>query len=110
MKFSGTVGFWTGDVETSPGVHKPRIVKRPYVGNVTRNYRKFDPVEGQQNENLTVNNQLSIISDLYMQKNWPSIEYVVWNGAKWKVKTVEVGFPRLTLEIGGVWNGEEAPT
>lgn len=107
MKFSGKVGFWEKDVETAPGVYRPQIVEKPYVGDITRNYRKFQTGENQQNKNLTVNNQISIVSDLYMQNNWTSIKYVLWNGVKWEVNTVEVGFPRLTLEIGGVWNGEE---
>lgn len=108
MKFSGKVGFWEKDVETIPGVYKPKIVEKPYVGDITRNYRKFQTGENQQNKNLNVNNQISIVSDLYMQKNWSSIKYVLWNGVKWEVNTVDVNFPRLVLEIGGVWNGEEA--
>lgn len=29
-------------------------------------------------------------------------------GAKWKVTSVEVQYPRLILSIGGVYNGEQA--
>lgn len=110
MKFSGMIGFWEKDVEVKPGVFKPSIVERPYTGDITRNYRKFQQGENQQNENLTVNNQVSIVSDLYLRNNWASIKYIVWNDVKWKVNTVEVGFPRLVLEIGGVWNGDESAT
>lgn len=105
MKFSGVVGFWTGDKEVSPGVFKPDIKEVSYTGDVTRNYRQSQSVSNQVNDNLNVNNQISILSDLYIRENWPSIRYVVWNGVKWKVNTVEVGYPRLTLELGGVYNG-----
>lgn len=107
VKFSGKIGFWETDEETNPGVYKPVIVERPYTGNITRNYRKFQSAENQQNDNLRVNNQVSIISDLYIRNNWASIAYILWNGVKWKVNTVEVAYPRLVLEIGEVWNGEE---
>lgn len=105
MKFSGVIGFWEKDAEVKPGVYKSQIVERPYTGDITRNYRKFNSAENQQNDNLRVNNQVSIVSDLYLCNNWASIKYVLWNGVKWKVNTVEVGHPRLVLEIGEVYNG-----
>lgn len=104
MKYYGKVGFWEDDVEVSLDVYKPKIVERTYAGEITRNFRKFQNGE-YQNDNLTVNNQVSILSDLYAQQNWHSIRYVEWNGVNWKVNTVEVNYPRLILEIGGVWNG-----
>lgn len=108
MKFSGVIGFWEKDAEVKSGVYKSQIVERPYTGDITRNYRKFNSAENQQNDNLRVNNQVSIVSDLYLRNNWASIKYVLWNGVKWKVNTVEVGHPRLVLEIGEVYNGEES--
>lgn len=107
MMFSGKIAFWEGDIETKPGVFVPNIVEKPYVGNITRNYRKFQTAENQQNDNLTVNNQLSIISDLYLRNNWHMIKYVEWNGAKWKVNTVEINYPRITLELGGLYHDKE---
>lgn len=106
MKFSGKIGFWDEDIETSPGIYKPDIVERPYFGEVSRNNRSFQ-TGSSQNDEFQINNQISIISDLYAQQNWASIRYVLWNGVKWKVRSVVVEYPRLTLEIGGFWNGEE---
>lgn len=106
MKFSGKIGFWMGDVETKPGVYKPEIVEKPYTGDVLRNSRRFQTVSDQQNENLVVSNRLSIISDLFLQQNWSSIKYIIWNNAKWKVTSVDIGSPpRAILELGGVYNG-----
>lgn len=111
MKFSGKIGFWTKDVETKPGVYKSGIVEKTYTGDVKRNIRRFQSAENQQNENLRISNQLSIISDLYMQKNWGSIKYVIWNDVKWSVSSVDVGsYPRVILELGGLYNGKTSPT
>lgn len=111
MKFSGRVGFWVEDVETKPGVYKNRTIEKSYTGDVLKNVRNFQTAENQQNDNLRVNNRLSIISDLYMQQNWSSIKYVLWNGVKWKVNSVDVGsYPRVVLELGGIYNGKTSST
>lgn len=105
MKFSGKIGFWMKDVETKPGVFKSEIIEKEYTGDVLKNVRRFQMEENKQNENLTINNRLSILGNLFMQKNWPSIKYVLWNDVKWKVTSVDVGsYPRILLELGGVYN------
>lgn len=111
MKFSGRVGFWIKDVETKPGVYKPEIVEKSYTGDIQRNTRRFQSAENQQNENLKITNRISIISDLYMQKNWPSVKYVLWNNVKWNVSSVDLSsYPRVILELGGVYNGKTGTT
>lgn len=111
MKFSGKIGFWLKDVETKAGVYKPSIVERYYTGDVLKNIRRFQMAENQQNENLTITNRISIISDLYMQQNWASIKYVLWNGVKWTVNSVDITtHPRAILELGGVYNGKTSST
>lgn len=107
MKFSGEVGFWKGDVETIPGIFKPKIEEKHYTGDIFRNNRRFQSAENQQNDNLVINNQITIVADLYMQSNMSSIRYVRWNGTCWKVNSVDINPPRLTLELGGVYNFEE---
>lgn len=106
MKFAGKVGFWMKDVETKPGIFGNAMIERPYTGDVTRSYRKWNSQDSSTLDDLRLNNQISIVSDLYAIQNWPSIKYVLWNGVYWKVNTIEVSHPRLILEIGGVWNGE----
>lgn len=106
MKFSGYVGFWEDDKEVDEDVWKPKIVERPYRGDVLRQYRKSQPTQNQ-NDDLVINAQISILSDLYSQQNWHSIRYVVWNGVKWKVTSVDTtNYPRINLELGGVYHGE----
>lgn len=111
MKFYGAVGFWNGSIEVKPGVYKPGIVERPYSGNVNWHNRHFQTSENQ-NDDIKLNNQISILSDLYSQQNFASIRYVIWMNVKWEVTNVEVNYPRLILTIGGVYNGTgaEAPS
>lgn len=111
MKFSGKIGFWAEDTETKPGVYRNKIQEKTYKGDVLKNIRRFQTAENQQNENLRITNRLSIVSDLYMKNNWPSIKYVKWNGIKWSVSSVDISsYPRAILELGGVYNGETSIT
>ena len=106
-KFFGKIGFIeTEDLED--GVWKPKPpIERSYYGDVIRNSKRFEP--GQKvNDDLTVNNELSILADPYANEHFYAIRYVKWAGATWKVNNVTVEFPRLILTIGGVYNGEQA--
>lgn len=104
MKYSGKIGFWEDDVEIRPGVSGPKIVERTYTGDFTRNIQKWDS-NGRQNDDINLNNRIGIIADLYLQNHLSSIKYLTYMGTKWKVKTMEIEYPRVFLEIGGVWNG-----
>lgn len=104
MKFSGKIGFFMHHEEVSPGVWKPVVVERAYMGDILRNRRYFQDASDKQNSDLNISNQISILSDLYAQQNWSSILYVIWNGIKWKVTSVDISYPRLTLDLGGKYN------
>ena len=58
------------------------------------------------NDDLTVNNQISIIADPFAYQNFHSMKFVELYGARWKIKNVEVKYPRLILTVGGVYNGQ----
>ena len=108
MKFYGKVGFWIEDVETKPGCFSPRIVEKEYLGDVSKNERRWQSAD-QTNDLLKINNTISILSDLFARQNLASIKYVIWNDTKLKVTSVTLDYPRLKLEIGGMYNGENAP-
>jgi hypothetical protein len=57
------------------------------------------------NDNLALNNQLSIIADSFAINNLGNMRYVTWMGAKWNITNVEILRPRLLLTIGSVYNG-----
>lgn len=108
-KFYGPIGYGITS-ETAPGVWTDTIVERNYRGDVLQNYRKVSQGESI-NDNIEVSNRLSIISDPFAMQHFHTIKYVKWMGAAWKVTTVDASQrPRLILTIGGVYNGETAPT
>ena len=106
-KFFGPVGFSIGDVETESGIYKPRIVEKNYYGDIVRHTRKWDSGYSV-NDDLNVTNQISIVADDFAFENCSGIKYVQWMKAKWKVLSFEPEFPRIVLNLGGVWNGDKA--
>ncbi len=101
-KYFGTIGF-VETKETAPDVWTEEIVEREYSGDILRIQKKWQGSE-HLNDNLTISNRLSILSDPYAYNNFQSIRYATWMGAKWKVTSVEVAYPRLLLDLGGVYN------
>ena len=102
-KYFGSVGY-AETVETSPGIFKEQIVPRDYYGDIIRNNRRLENSE-QVNDDINVTNQISIVSDPYAIQNFWKIRYATFMNQKWKVKTVDVEFPRLILTLGGLYNG-----
>lgn len=108
MKYYGEIGFWVKDIETSrPSVYRSNIVEKTYTGDLIENRQRFNDVQ-QLNDDLVVNNRISIIADLYMNQHMSSIKYVTFMGTKWKVKSIDIKYPRVILELGGVYNGVNA--
>lgn len=108
MKFEGKIGFWIEDNEQKPGLFKPSIVEKSYTGDVSRDNRHWNAQSNTTNSEYKVNNEISILADLYARQNWNSIRYVLWNDIYWSVSSVTLGYPRITLVLGGVYNGERA--
>lgn len=108
MKFVGKIGFYLGNREIKPGLNKPEIVEKSYTGEVSRDNRHWNASSTSTNSDYRVNNEISILADLYARQNWDSIRYVLWNGTYWSVSSVSLGYPRCTIVLGGVYNGERA--
>lgn len=103
-KFYGVVGY-VDTQETAPGVYTEVATERKYYGDVLKNVKRYVSSE-YLNDNLTVNNSISIMADAYAYDNFFAIRYVNWMGANWKVTDVEVQRPRLILSLGEVYNGK----
>ncbi len=102
-RFFGKVGYGES-VETAPGVWIDQIVEYSYYGDVVRNSRELR--QGQYlNDDLSVQNSISIVADAYANEHFFAIRYVEWAGTLWTVDTVEVLIPRLLLRLGKVYNG-----
>lgn len=103
-KFYGKIGYVMTS-ETKPGVWTQTITERNYYGNVTRLSRKASSGD-KVNEEFNISQEVSIIADPFANDNLSSIRYVEFMGAKWKVNTIQVAYPRLILEIGGLYNND----
>jgi hypothetical protein len=103
-RFFGQVGYATPAVETAPDVFKATMVEYSYYGDVVRNSRQLESSD-KVNNDLSVNNSISIVADEYANEHFHAIRYIRWAGALWTVSDVEVQSPRLLLRLGGVYNG-----
>lgn len=106
-KFYGAIGY-VDEQEKGLDIYSPEITERMYKGDLLKNYRKLENGEGV-NDNISLNNSISILADPYMQGHMHAIRYAKWRGTAWKVTLVDASqFPRLILTLGGVYNGETA--
>lgn len=104
-RFYGEVGF-SQTVETSPSVWEEKTVPRKYYGDVMQNYYQIRN-GGNLNDDIDINNKISIVADSFAKANYGYMRYIKWNGVAWKINSVEVEWPRLILTLGGVYNGEQ---
>lgn len=104
-KFYGIIGYVITQ-ETNPGVWEEQTTERMYYGELIRNTRKLQTAD-KLNDNINVANEISILADPFASKNFHSMRYVEFMGAKWKITSVEVQYPRLILSIGGIYNGDQ---
>ena len=103
-KFRGVVGFAT-TVETDRGIYVEKIIEKRYSGDLHRNLRRLES-SGNINDNINISNEISILADEYAFQHFHAIRYVVFEGAKWKVSSIDATKrPRLVLTLGGLYNG-----
>lgn len=105
-KFYGIIGY-TETVETKPGVWEENIIERNYSGDVIKNARRWQAGENL-NDDLMINNIISIVADPFATQNIQTMKYVKWMGVAWKITNVEIQRPRLILTLGGVYNERQA--
>lgn len=102
-KWYGKIGY-AESVEIQPGVWDSKIVERPYFGESIRINRMLQN-SGEVIDNINVGNQISILADPYANRNFHTMIYVEFMGTLWKISNVDVQFPRLILNLGGIYNG-----
>ena len=103
-KWCGKIGYAVTS-ETRPGIWEEVIVERNYYGDMIRNSRRLQAAS-HVNDDININNELSIISDPYAMNSFHAMRYAEFMGTKWKITNVEVQYPRLILSLGGLYNGE----
>jgi len=101
-KFYGSVGY-AETTETAPGVWTEVLTERQYSGDVLKLSRRWQAGDNL-NDDLAINNLISIVADPFAYQNFHKMRYIEWMGAFWKITNIEVQRPRLILTIGGVYN------
>ena len=101
-RWCGVIGY-AETLEIEPGVWSEEFTERKYYGDLLRNSRRLQGSQ-QINDDITISNQISILADPYAVQHFHTIRYAELFGTKWKVSSVEVQYPRLILELGGVYN------
>ena len=105
-RYYGAIGF-AESVETAPGVIRDRITERYYKGDVIRNQVRWNP-EDQVNEIMRVDNSISVIADPYFESHIQAMRYITWLGQRWKISSIQVERPRITLQIGSEYHDQQA--
>lgn len=107
-RYSGKIGYNLGTIENpeGSGIWKETIVERPYFGDIEWSNRRYD--HQKVNNDVSVNNSISVVADAFANDNFFNIVYVTWQGRRWKMQSVEVKHPRLIIYIGGLYDGETA--
>jgi hypothetical protein len=104
-RFYGKIGFAISNAEGAPGVFTDSVVEKQYTGSIIRATRQMQPQNDNVNDELNLQNSISIVADSYVSGNLNAIRYVSWQGTLWKVVSVQQQSPRLLLTLGGVYNG-----
>lgn len=101
-KFSGMIGFVISE-ETEPGIWVESVVERPYYGDLLSQRRHWD--KGSDiNDDITFNQDISILADPYALEHMQNMRYVIFHGIKWKITDLNYKYPRVRLSTGGIYN------
>lgn len=100
-RFSGKLGFVMTH-ETEEGVWLENIVELPAKGTIRSLYVRNDN-SSSVNTNLRLTNEISILMDTKIQTYLESLKYVIFKGSKWEVQAIGVAYPRLTINLGGLY-------
>ncbi len=103
MRFFDKVGYGI-PTDLGDGVWSDNMIERTYKGEVLKAMHSIEESD-KVNDNVRLQNRISIVADAFAFENFTLIKYVSWAGSLWTVNSVEHERPRLLLTLGGPWNG-----
>ena len=106
MRVSSILGVSLGQVEDPqhPGVFSDAMKEIPVTGLLLREGQYPNrSVEGTVT-NVALQNRISIVMDLRIEKHIFNIRWATFEGVKFAVTSIEVKRPRIVLTLGGVYN------
>lgn len=105
-KYAGMIGYGIL-VEKEGSIFDEEIIEKPYYGDTIRHSVRYEPTSDHLHDNVKLNDEISIVADDFAYQNTHRMRYATLNGVKWKISSISYGYPRLTLSLGGVYNGPE---
>ena len=100
-RFSGKLGF-VMTRETEEGVWLEDKIEIPVKGTIRSLYVRNDN-NSSVNSNLRLTNEVSVLMNSKITTYLETLKYVVWKGSKWEVQSIGVNYPRLTINLGGLY-------
>lgn len=100
-RFSGKLGF-VMTRETEEGVWLEDVVEIPVKGTIRSLWVRNDN-NASVNTDLRLTNEISVLIDTKIKTHLETLKYVVWKGSKWEVQSIGVNYPRLTINLGGLY-------
>lgn len=100
-RFSGKLGF-VMTRETEEGVWLEDVVEIPVKGAIRSLWVRNDN-NASVNTDLRLTNEISVLMDTKIKTHLETLKYVVWKGSKWEVQSIGVNYPRLTINLGGLY-------
>ena len=104
-RYYGAIGFIRTE-DDGTGIWEEKETVRHYYGDLNSNVRKWNQQNDVgSNDTLSLNNNISILADRFAYDNLDAMKWAEFQGIKWRITSVEINYPRMTLFFGGVWNG-----
>lgn len=103
-RFYGKVGYVTS-TDMGDGIYKNIPEEFPYYGDIINISKRWQVTENL-NDDIRLEQTFSIVADKYAYENYYKIRYIIIDNVAWRVTNVVVDRPRLTLFVGGIYNGE----
>lgn len=111
MKFHGIIGYdLTVEREDEPGVFDPSFVEKVATGDVLDLSTRWQADKDSSNDDIVLNKRISIMMDPFVSQNFSQIRYVRYMGTNWRVESATPQYPRIILNLGGVYNGKQKGT
>ena len=82
--------------------------KGPYYGDILRNSQSYDQSDTLSGD-VRITNQLSIVGDDFLFKHLENIRYIIYKNQR-RILTFEEEYPRITVNLGGIYNGPTPET
>lgn len=106
-RFYGVVGFCeTQEEPPESGIWKPITTERKLSGDIENLTRRSDS-SSSVNDDVKIDCAVNVLTDDYTREHMGSIKYVELYGTLWKVTSIVPELPRLRLNLGGVYHGEQ---